>query len=187
MIWENISYLSSGNEKQKKAYNILTKLKIFDILSTYNPLLVGTIPIDIDIDNSDLDIICEVYNFEEFEKLLKNSFKMYNNFSIKKNIIDIKQIIINFIFEGFEIEIFGEAKPTKEQNGYRHLLIETRLLKLAGEKSFVAIRQLKKEGLKTEPAFAKYFNLMGNPYQILLQLETFSDDELYNLIIDIVS
>jgi len=55
-----LDYLKIGNEKQKRAYEILTKYKIFEKLDNYSPLLTGTIPIEIDIESSDLDIICEV-------------------------------------------------------------------------------------------------------------------------------
>ena len=60
--WHDIAYLQSGNERQNNAYSALNKLKILKILREYNPTLVGTIPIEIDISESDLDIICEVYD-----------------------------------------------------------------------------------------------------------------------------
>lgn len=43
-----------------------------------------------------------------------------------------------------------------------------------------AIQQLKAVGLKTEPAFADYFGLSGDPYQAMLELESLTDDELRN-------
>jgi hypothetical protein len=54
-----IDYLKEGNDRQKKAYEVLLKYKIFEKLSNYSPLLAGTVPIEIDIEGSDLDIICE--------------------------------------------------------------------------------------------------------------------------------
>jgi len=56
----DISYLQLGNERQKKAYQVLTDNEIIEKLAPYHPILVGTIPINIDIENSDLDIIFEV-------------------------------------------------------------------------------------------------------------------------------
>ncbi|HCQ89935.1 MAG TPA: DUF4269 domain-containing protein, partial [Clostridium sp.] len=84
-----------------------------------SPILVGTIPLEIDIEKSDLDIICEVHNFYEFEKLIKNSFQKYKNFNINK-INENQAIVANFFIKEFEIEIYGQAIPTKEQYGYRH-------------------------------------------------------------------
>ncbi|NLC65888.1 MAG: DUF4269 domain-containing protein [Clostridium sp.] len=69
--WKDISYLKSGNLKQKEIYKLLKTTGILKILSDYNPLLVGTIPIKIDTENSDIDIVCEVYNFNQFEGLLE--------------------------------------------------------------------------------------------------------------------
>ena len=68
MNWYNIEYLLSGNHKQKTAYKILKEIDIFNILKSYNPILVGTIPINIDLDTSDLDIICQVNHFEAFNQ-----------------------------------------------------------------------------------------------------------------------
>jgi len=57
--FDTIDYLKYGNEKQQKAFQVLSDYTIFETLTTFNPILVGTIPIEIDIETSDLDIICE--------------------------------------------------------------------------------------------------------------------------------
>jgi len=51
-----IDYLKNGNERQKRAYEVLLKYKIFEKLSNYSPVLAGTFPIEIDVEGSDLDI-----------------------------------------------------------------------------------------------------------------------------------
>ncbi|RYG19529.1 MAG: DUF4269 domain-containing protein, partial [Chitinophagaceae bacterium] len=58
MNFLKIDYLKDGNERQKSAYNTLVDYQIIEILADYNPILTGTIPINIDIDTSDLDIVC---------------------------------------------------------------------------------------------------------------------------------
>ena len=47
-------------------------------------ILVGTIPLKIDIASSDLDIICCFYNREKFVESVKNSFGNEPNFTIKE-------------------------------------------------------------------------------------------------------
>ena len=104
-----------GNERQKNAYSILDKLKIFTILREYNPTLVGTIPIEIDISESDLDIVCEVYDLEEFEELVIKSFNKYDNFRIERQAVKgLLTSISYFGYSNFLIEIFGQPKPVIE-------------------------------------------------------------------------
>lgn len=81
----NISYLQFGNEKQKTAYQILTDNKILEKLAPYQPVLVGTIPINIDIESSDLDIICYIKDKTTFTKLLTNHFQNEKGFRITEN------------------------------------------------------------------------------------------------------
>jgi hypothetical protein len=47
-MWSDIQYLNYGTMKQIEAFHVLTKLNVFNDLQTYKPLLIGTIPIDID-------------------------------------------------------------------------------------------------------------------------------------------
>ena len=177
--WHDISYLKLGNERQKNAYSVLNKLKIFKILREYNPTLVGTIPIEIDISESDLDIICEVYDLEKFEELVIKSFSKYDNFHIKRQTVKgLLTSLSYFGYNNFLIEIFGQPKPVIEQNGYRHMMVEKKLLEISGESARKQIIKLKKLGLKTEPAFAKYFNLNGDPFDELLKLSRLNKEEL---------
>jgi hypothetical protein len=181
--WKDISYLKYGTKRQQQAYKALKDLKVLEIMKPYNPTLVGTIPINIDISNSDLDIICEVYNFAEFEKLIINSFSKYNEFTtMRKKDGNLLASISSFNYGGFMIEIFGQSKPVTKQNAYRHMEVEAKLLELFGEGLRKEIVKLKELGLKTEPAFAKYFNIKGDPYEEMLKLSELSKDELLKLI-----
>lgn len=62
------------------------------------------------------------------------------------------------------------------------MIIESRILELGGDKVRKEIIKLKERGMKTEPAFANYLRLNGDPYKELLQLETFSDDEIKKIL-----
>jgi len=164
-----IDYLKDGNERQSKAFEVLTKYKIFEKLSNFSPILAGTIPIEIDIEGSDLDIICEVKDKVEFKKLLKEIFDHSTNFKIREDVINDEDcIILNVFINDFEIEIFGQNKPTILQNAYLHMIAEYKILKEKGEDFKQKIIDLKKKGIKTEPAFGMLLNL-ENPYQDLLK------------------
>jgi hypothetical protein len=54
--FSTIEYLKTGNPRQIRAYEVLIQNKIFFNLAEFDPVLAGTIPINIDIENSDLDI-----------------------------------------------------------------------------------------------------------------------------------
>ncbi|SHM18603.1 DUF4269 domain-containing protein [Chryseobacterium polytrichastri] len=164
-----LDYLKAGNIKQKRAYEILTKYRIFEKLTYYSPILAGTIPIEIDIEGSDLDIICNVKNENEFLEVLNQILPQNIDFTIVTNIINNENcIILNCILEDFPIEIFGQNKPTTEQNAYRHMVVEHNILDEKGEEFKQKIIELKKQGIKTEPAFGLLLNL-ENPYEDLLK------------------
>lgn len=167
----DISYLRLGNKRQKKAYQVLTDNRVLEKLTPYQPILVGTIPINIDIENSDLDIICEVSDKNEFIDKLNALFGAEKDFTIHES-PKFDAIKANFIIDGFEIEIFGQNTPTTQQNAYQHMLIEHKVLLAKGEKFRQDIIDLKKQGYKTEPAFAKLLKLEGDAYQELLKLQS---------------
>lgn len=80
--WKDISYLKEGNNTQIKSYEILKRINIFEVLKDYNPILIGTIPIQINIESSDLDIVCEVENFVTFKEVLVNEFEIRKGFKV---------------------------------------------------------------------------------------------------------
>ncbi|MNM69658.1 hypothetical protein D3C81_812670 [compost metagenome] len=177
--WLDIEYLQSGDQVQAEVYQLLSKHKILQLLQRYKPILVGTVPIGINIDTSDLDIICEVKDFVEFERLVKELFNDQHGFTISRKVVEgIERITVNFQVEDWPIEIFGQNKPTTLQNGLLHMIIEDRMLNMYGKKFKERIIQLKSEGLKTEPAFAKALNLLGNPYLKLLELMDCTKEQL---------
>ena len=166
MDFLNIDYLKTGNPRQIKVFEVLTNNNILSSISEFSPILVGTIPINIDIENSDLDIICYWENKQDFMEKLQINFGSENQFVLRETLIDQKQTVIaNFICDDFEIEMFGQNVPTQEQNGYKHMIIEHKILKTKGEDFRLEIIKLKKSGYKTEPAFGKLLGLTENPYQ----------------------
>lgn len=172
MNFDNIKYLLYGNDRQRQAYSVLTNNQVFSKLKQFDPILVGTVPIGIDFENSDLDIICCFADKNEFNEAIKANFSNEKNFTIREQLnLDRLAIVANFFLDGFEIEIFGQNIPTKQQFAYRHMLIEYKLLSQYGENFRQKIIELKKQGYKTEPAFAIALGLSGNPYIELLKFE----------------
>ena len=172
MDFLDITYLKNGNERQQKAYTDLTQLHVFEKLEKYNPVLAGTIPIGIDLANSDLDIICQCNDHTEFSSTIEQFFSEEKNFEIRTYTQDhLLVTVANFESDHFGIEIFGQNIPTTSQNAYRHMLIEHGILNKEDEVFKANILRLKKEGYKTEPAFTKLLGLQGNPYEALLKIK----------------
>ena len=168
-----LDYLKSGSQKQKRVYDVLTKYRIFEKLKDFSPILAGTIPIEIDIDGSDLDIICEIdLRFEEDfldEMMFSKIVPIEVDVKVENMIVNNEKcIVLSFMLEEFPIEIFGQNKPTIEQNAYRHMIAEYKILQEKGEEFKQKIIELKKKGMKTEPAFGLLMNL-ENPYEDLLK------------------
>ncbi|HEY7295888.1 MAG TPA: DUF4269 domain-containing protein, partial [Dehalococcoidia bacterium] len=139
-------------------------------LAAFSPLLAGTIPLDIDTTDSDLDLLCEAADHDAFEAVARRAFGHCAAFSVHRALHqNLPAAIVRFNAEGFAFELFGQPLPAAKQQGFRHLLAEARLVEAAGNEARAAIRALKLEGLKTEPAFAEYFALLGDPYATLLR------------------
>lgn len=150
----DITYLKLGNKKQQKVYQILVSHRIMEKLSAYTPIFVGTIPIRIDIETSDIDIICCVRDKNQFVEALASHFHHMKNFKVTENTV-LDSVRANFYIDEFELEIFGQDLESVQQNAYQHMMIEHSILLEKGEKFRQEIINLKRRGLKTEPAFCK--------------------------------
>jgi len=171
-IFDTITYLADGTVRQQEAYRLLTKYRFVELLSGFSPLLAGTIPISIDIESSDLDIICYYKSKDDFKSILTQHFSAFSDFSLQELLINREQAILaSFTTDGWPIEIFGQNIPVKQQMAYRHMIVEHHLLRQKGEPFRKQIIDLKNKGYKTEPAFAKALGLIGDPYLSLLDLE----------------
>ncbi|RMF82052.1 MAG: DUF4269 domain-containing protein [Chloroflexi bacterium] len=177
--YRDLAYLLDGSAQQRRAFHALQWLNVFGILDEYDPVLVGTIPINLDIPGSDLDIICEAHDLSAFADCVRAAFSKHDGFNLRTDAIaGMPTVVARFTYRKFPVEIFGQPRPVEQQHAYRHMLIEARLLALGGEKMRRALRELKRQGVKTEPAFAQYLLLEGDPYLALLELEAFDDDAL---------
>ena len=180
MNWQDILYLRGGSPRQRHAYDAICAVQIVDLMSAFDPLLVGTIPLEIDIESSDLDWIHYATDLEQFAGSARLQYENRRGFRDRFRTINGKEsYIANFEAEGFKFELFAQNCPVIQQRAYRHMVVEHRLLQIGGEAARKAIRELKRGGMKTEPAFAQHFGIAGHdPYQDLLELIQFEDVEL---------
>ena len=83
MNFLTLDYLKDGSEIQNKIHFVLEKHQIFDKLKEYNPILTGTFPININIKNSDLDIILETDDLMRAKDFIINEFQNQKEFDIQ--------------------------------------------------------------------------------------------------------
>lgn len=158
-------------EKHSVANSFLEQTDIIKKLSQFKPLISGTIPLGIDLPESDLDILFESLDFDLFNKTVLNHFpsaiiSTQDDFTIAK-----------LTHDNLAIELFCQKIAPLKQNAYRHLRIEGRLLKVLGSSFKNRIIELKASGVRTEPAFGQILEL-SSPYEELLDLYHLSDAEL---------
>lgn len=184
--WRNIDDLIHGTTVQKEVYNLLLELDIMNLLKDYNPLLVGTIPLGIQVEGSDLDIICEVYDPMKFKALVVRYFGAMEGFVSESRVVQgIPRTKINFMVKGWPIELFGQPRRTELQNGYLHMIVEAEILAQMDDDFREQIILLKTNGWKTEPAFARALGLEGDPYEALLELAKLPRSALHALCLSV--
>lgn len=183
--WKDIDYLQKGNSRQRHAYATIKELALWSILQVYDPVIVGTIPLAIDIVSSDIDIICEVVlpNQVMFERTIRYNYGHLPNFKLLHTASQgHRAIVCSFCHSGVTLEIFGQALPTVHQAAFRHLLIGHAILQVGGIEWRTAVHRLKKQGVKTGPAFATLLHLSGDPYEALLTLDGKTHADLRELL-----
>ncbi|WP_268794514.1 DUF4269 domain-containing protein [Paenibacillus sp. DMB20] len=156
----------------------MTDLKIMELLGEFDPLLVGTVPIGIDLPDSDLDIICFAPDIGFFEEAVKQRLMGLSLHMEQGYTGGILSLTVQFTYQDWIIELFAQPVPTLMQNGWRHMIVEHRILRLWGEKARKAVMKYKLCGMKTEPAFGRLLGLEGDPYEELLRLNDWQDERL---------
>ncbi len=161
-------FLERGTPTQRAAWKALQSAAAFEILRPFDVRLAGTIPIDVDIEGSDLDLLCEVHHPQSFAKFMESQYGGMHGFHIRYKANGV--VVIRFVWDGFPVEVYGAPRPVERQRAWVHMVAEWHLLRSAGQAAHEGIRRLKRQGLKTEPAFAHYFKMPGDPYEVLYRL-----------------
>jgi Domain of unknown function (DUF4269) len=166
-------YLQRGSDIQKQGYEVIVSSGIMTSLHKHNPVLVGTLPLDIFIESSDFDILCHFTDIEEFFDDAASAMDSFPHFNIRRTELGgVESIVANFDYDGFPFEIVAQRIPVIEQVAYRHMVNEWKILKEKGDAFRRGVMELKRKGLKTEPAFARLLGLEGDAYKHLLDYMT---------------
>jgi hypothetical protein len=179
--WRDLGYLAAGSPRQRRAQGALMDLGILRDLAGFGAVLIGTVPLAIDVPDSDLDIACHAPDLDALAAALARLYGSRPGYVAARG--RRPGTFVARLRHGREqIEVFGQGVPVEAQAGFRHMVVEWRLLALGGERLRRAVLALRLRGVKTEPAFAQLLGLAGDPYTRLLELHAASDAELAELV-----
>jgi len=169
------SDIAERTKRKELAVKAIKTSKILSKLKEYSPEVVSTLLIGFDVPDSDIDIICCFDNSDHFQKGFLSEFKGFSNLSCE---MKSSYVLGRFDFEGFEFEIYAAAIQVEKQLAYRHFRIMQRIAEAGAPRFLKAIRNLRKKGDKTEAAITHLLGLLGNPYDLILELENWDDEKL---------
>ena len=167
---------TAGGELYDRCLCMLERESIFGLLSEFDPVWAGTIPIGCSIEGSDIDIVCHADDIDAFMRRMEGLFGRREGFEARRR--NASTAVCRFVCDGMPVEIFVSDVPSRQSNGYRHMEVERRVLALADGRFRNAVVELKRTGMKTEPAFARLLGLEGDAYESVLALESCSDAEI---------
>jgi 2-hydroxy-3-oxopropionate reductase len=149
---------------------VLAETEVIQHLAGFRPTVVGTPPLRLDLAASDIDVICQYSDPAEFWSVAYSAFGNAEGFEAWQWIGSFRATVIRFVHRGWFVQIFGSPEPIEDQNGWLHFEAERRLLMLWGEPLRRRVMALRRQGLKTEPAFARALGIPGDPYEALASL-----------------
>jgi hypothetical protein len=120
-------------------------------------------------------VLCHAPDADAFAAALWEGCGDFDHFAMWQWKKADRPVIATFRVAGVPFEIFGQARPVREQDGWRHFWVEKRLLRLGGENLREAVMTARRQGAKTEPAFAQVLGLEGDPYRAMLGLAELDD------------
>lgn len=183
----SLEYLASGSDRQQKAHFALRELDLFPSLAKWTDdemelgigsTLAGSVPLDLAVSDSDLDIITYAKDLKSVSALFRDKFSSLPSFSSSRGIVlGVATLVTKFEFGGESFEIFTQSVPIPQQNAVLHMLVEERFLAMGGDSFRQKVMALRRNGYKTEPAFGEVLGL-EEPYRELLDLEGLTDNEL---------
>ncbi len=177
--WQDVLYLQTGSERQRRAWVELHHLGVLEILRPFDGVLIGTIPLGIDVPGSDLDIACSAPSIAALEQLLASAYGALPGYrsTTETDSDGTECLVVDFQGPAFPVQLFAQRAPVARQRGYRHLLVEALLLGAApGARE--PIMRLRAAGLKTEPAFARHFLIPGDPYAALYEMSYWDEPRI---------
>ncbi len=161
----------------------LTGSGVLDLLDCFDPRIAGTLPLGVSLPGSDIDILCHAPEPNDVADRLWQSRERLTALTLRRWISGGRPLVATFAIDDWPVEVFASPAEVERQAGWRHFVVERRLLELAGEALRQRVLGLRRAGARTEPAFAAALGLHGDPYAALYRLSWAPDSELRELLI----
>lgn len=112
--------------KNKQEFASIVELSgILNVLEPFHPLWVGTVPIDVHIETSDIDIICLLE--DGLSEVIESKFGQEEGFYIQNS---ESKLVAGFSYMKVPFGIFAEKIISQKQLGYLHMIAEANLLNI---------------------------------------------------------
>jgi len=156
---------------------------VLDLLAGFDPRIAGTLPLGVSLSGSDIDILCHAPEPDEVADRLWRARERFPALNLRRWTAAGRPLVATFAIDGWPVEVFASPVEVDRQEGWRHFLVEGRLLTLGGDALRARVMVLRQGGAKTEPAFAAALGLRGHPYAELYRLSHAPDAELREALI----
>lgn len=172
----------------RRALAVVRRAGVLDALATYDPVIVGTFPLGLDREGSDVDVLCHADDLQGFVDNATRAFGDHQPVSSHRFVPrdGHEAAVVRFAVDDVPVEVFAQPVPTTEQHGFRHLQVERRLLDLGGERLAARLRANRAPGASVEAAFAEVLGLPGDPFEAVLSLERAPTARLDVLVADVL-
>lgn len=156
---------------------------VLDLLARFDPRIAGTLPLGVSLPGSDIDILCHAPEANDVADCLWEAREQLAGLVLRRWISGGRPLVAAFAIDRWPVEVFASPVEVDRQAGWRHFVVERRLLELAGEPLRQRVLELRRAGARTEPAFAAALGLQGDPYAALYRLSLAPDAEVHGLVI----
>jgi len=94
-------------------------LNLLEHLAKYRPVIIGTPPLGIATEDSDIDIACTAPDLEEFGSFVESAFGHLNDFAFRfLHETTEPAALASFFSSGWRIELFCQRLDTEDQWGF---------------------------------------------------------------------
>jgi hypothetical protein len=155
---------------------------VLDRLARFDPRIAGTLPLGVSLASSDIDILCHAPEPNDVADCLWQWRDRLPALTLRRWTSEARPLVATFSVGDWPVEVFASPVEVDRQEGWRHFIVEERLLRLAGAPLRERVMSLRRAGAKTEPAFATVLGLSGDPYEALCRLSHVSDEELHDML-----